>query len=95
SGRVALTLSLVQAGLSAVAVVCDRAGAGPVVVSSAIVLLGGLAAIAMLDTARWRRPGIAAAVTVPRPGTRSATAVSVPAHPAPSTLKVAAEAEHG
>jgi UDP-GlcNAc:undecaprenyl-phosphate/decaprenyl-phosphate GlcNAc-1-phosphate transferase len=92
--RVALTLCLVQAGLSAVAVICDRVGAGAVIVSSAIVLLGGLAAIAMLDTTRWRRPLIATAVTVPPPATRVATAVTVPAPPALRALQVAAVAAH-
>jgi len=63
-------------------------------VSSAIVLLGGLAAIAMLDTTRWRRPLIATAVTVPPPATRVATAVTVPAPPALRALQVAAVAAH-
>jgi UDP-GlcNAc:undecaprenyl-phosphate/decaprenyl-phosphate GlcNAc-1-phosphate transferase len=82
SKRVALTLCLVQSGLSAVAVICDRVGAGAVIVSSAIVLLGGLAAIARLDSARWRKPRIGPVVTVRAP-------LAAPA------LKVAAEAEHG
>jgi len=101
--RVALALGIAQTGLSAVAVICDRAGAGAVISSSAIMLLGGIAAIAALDSTHWRQPATATATATATPtatATATATAGTVPARPAPAALQVAggaarAEAERG
>jgi UDP-GlcNAc:undecaprenyl-phosphate/decaprenyl-phosphate GlcNAc-1-phosphate transferase len=73
--RVALALFAAQAALSALAVAAAQAGDGAVIAAAGVAALMGTAAIAVLDSPRWRPAGIATGEG--RAGTRPAPTLGV------------------
>ena len=75
---VAITLALVQAVLCGLTIAGFELGAGAVIGFGFAVFAVGVVAVVVLDTSRWRPPGVAFAPAAPAPVTPPAVAKPVP-----------------